>query len=102
MNQDQWLAILRPVVTALCGALVTKGIINAADAPVYATLLQTLLPGLVAAAMLWWSNHVHSDAQKTLAASSVPGVQVTVNPNAAPQKVIDVALDKSNPVALAA
>ncbi len=61
MNRDQWLSILEKVVTAICAALVTKGIITADSAPLVNTLLTTIIPILVGAAVTWWGQHTHRD-----------------------------------------
>ncbi len=48
-------------MTAICGALVTKGVIAADTAPALVTLLMTVLPSLIGAAVLWWGQHTHKD-----------------------------------------
>lgn len=71
-NTSVWLSLLRSIVMAICGVLVTKGVVSAADAPALQTALETLLPSLVAAGLAWWGAHTHTDASKVADIKSMP------------------------------
>lgn len=96
-NSSIWLSLLRSVVVALCGMLVAKGVITAADAPAVQTALETLLPALVAAGMGWWEAHTHTDASKIVATAAIPEVSKVEIKQYATGSAAAVAADPDQP-----
>ena len=95
------LTSLAAVIAAILSVLVALGKLSASDAASLQTSIIAGVGGLVTVGLIIWKAIPHTDANKAVAASAVPGVTVTVQPGAA-QALKDVALDKSNAVALAA
>jgi len=61
------------------------------------TIALALVPPIVGYV---WGLLAHTDANQAVAASTIPGVTVAVNPSAAAQPVIDAALANTNAVKL--
>jgi hypothetical protein len=92
---------LAAIVAAVLSVLVALGKLSASDAASLQTSIIGGIGALVALGIVIWKAIPHTDANKLVAASAVPGVTVTVDPGA-PQALKDVAADKSNAVKLAA
>ncbi len=79
---------LAAIVAAVLSVLVALGKLSASDAASLQTSIIGGIGGIVAIGIVVWKAIPHTDANKTIAASEVPGVKVTVNPVAASQEVI--------------
>ena len=104
MNQDQVQSLLRQLLAAVgpLAALAIQLGYPQGQVDGWVRAVQAILGvGTIVASIVWGAN-AHTDANKALAADSVPGVKVTVNPVAASQAVIDMATKTTNNVALAA
>lgn len=95
------LTSIAAVVAAVLSVLVALGKLSASDAASLQTSIIAGLGGLVTVALIVWKAIPHTDANKAVAASSVPGVTVTAGPSA-PPAVKAVAADPANAVKLAA
>jgi hypothetical protein len=98
-SQDQIMGILRALLAAggpVAALLMSYGV-SEQRANLWLTLALAIIPPVVAAV---WSAISNSQAKLAVAASTVPGVTVTANKDAAPTSVVAAALDKSNAVKL--
>ncbi len=104
MNSDQVQSLLRQLLAAVgpLAALAIQLGYPQGQVDGWVRAVQAILGIGTIVASIVWGNQVHTDAAKTLAADSVPGVKVTVNPAAATQAVVDVATAPTNNVALSA
>lgn len=93
MNINQIIGISRVALAAavpIIAFLVTYGVPK--DIAAIVTVV-VLLIGIGA-----WSLFDHSDKNTAIAASKIPGVEVTVNPQSAANPVLTAALDPTNSV----
>ena len=100
-QQTSAMTSLAMVLAAVFSVLVAMGKLSSSDAASLQNAILAAVGGCVTLGLLVWKLIPHSNTNKIVAASTVPGVTVTVAPNAAPP-LVAVANDNSNAVKLAA
>ena len=98
MNKDQ-ITSLATTLLAIAGSyLVGSGKMTSDQWSTFTNALMTAIPAVGVVAVTLWKLVPHTDANKVVAASQVPGVLVAVDPTKAAAVVTAVANDSSNAV----
>lgn len=87
MNSDQWQSIIRAIIMMAGNALVAKGLVSSADAPVLETTIVTAIGALATAAPIIWGIVAKSEKAKIASVNAIDGVKVVAQ--SAPAAQVD-------------
>lgn len=99
MNKEQFLSLIRGLLAAVgpSAALAIQLGMPEDAANGWVKVIQAILGIGTIVASIVWGNSVHTDANAAAVAGVIPGVSVSVNPQAASAEVTAVATDPAKP-----